>query len=447
MSAPGAFTDYYRCPDGLARFEVRGEPSAEEGYFTFDGALCYGRTSATAPARHVTDRLGEVAGAVGSAGAIALPFDLGEVVANLRQERYRQGTPGYLDAFAGSGLPRSLYYFLRPGLSVALRRHLQKLRLSGWEKLPFPKWPVDVTVETLMQRSMALVLKASQVERVPFIWFWPDGAPACALVTHDVEGPAGEAFCGALMDLDDSFGIRSAFQLVPEAGGRSVAPLMESIRARGFEANLHDLNHDGHLFRDRDEFRRRAREINRYARELRCQGFRSGAMYREQAWFDALEISYDMSVPNVAHLEPQRGGCCTVMPYFVGQILELPLTTTQDYSLFHILGDYSLALWKQQIDIILAHHGLISAIAHPDYLLGEAERAVYRDLLAYLARLRDSRGVWTALPAEVNRWWRDRSRMRLVPAGRSWCVEGPGSERARIAYARLQGGRVSYSLQ
>ena len=60
-----------------------------------------------------------------------------------------------------------------------------------------------------------------------------------------------------------------------------------------------------------------------------------------------------MSVPNVAHLEPQRGGCCTVMPYFIGDILELPLTTTQDYSLFHILGDYSIALWKQQIELIL----------------------------------------------------------------------------------------------
>ena len=67
-------------------------------------------------------------------------------------------------------------------------------------------------------------------------------------------------------------------------------------------------------------------------------------MYREQEWFDAFEFSYDMSVPNAAHLEPQRGGCCTVMPYFVGDLLELPLTTTQDYSLFHILGDYSISL-------------------------------------------------------------------------------------------------------
>ena len=91
------------------------------------------------------------------------------------------------------------------------------------------------------------------------------------------------------------------------------------------------------MFADKDAFLRQARRINDYAREFGCDGFRSGAMYREQDWFDAFEFSYDMSVPNAAHLEPQRGGCCTVMPYFVGNILELPLTTAQDYTLFHIL--------------------------------------------------------------------------------------------------------------
>jgi hypothetical protein len=73
-------------------------------------------------------------------------------------------------------------------------------------------------------------------------------------------------------------------------------------------------------------------------------------MYREQAWFDAFDFSYDMSVPNAAHLEPQRGGCCTVLPYFVGDVLELPLTTTQDYSLFHILGEYSMERWHNRRD-------------------------------------------------------------------------------------------------
>jgi hypothetical protein len=218
------------------------------------------------------------------------------------------------------------------------------------------------------------------------------------------------------------------------------------MRRRGFEVNLHDLNHDGYLFHERAEFLKRAAEINRYTRELGCRGFRSGAMYREQDWFDAFEFSYDMSVPNVAHLEPQRGGCCTVMPYFVGNVLELPLTTTQDYSLFHIIGDYSIALWKQQIELILARYGFVSFIAHPDYLIEKRARAVYVDLLEHLKTLRETRHVWMALPADVDRWWRNRRRMTLVERDGAWRIEGPDAERARLAYAELDGKRVVYRL-
>jgi nucleoside-diphosphate-sugar epimerase len=95
-------------------------------------------------------------------------------------------------------------------------------------------------------------------------------------------------------------------------------------------------------------------------------------MYRKADWFKYLCFAYDMSVPNVAHLEPQRGGCCTVMPYFLpGGMLELPLTTIQDYSLFHILQDYSLAVWKQQIQLIHTaaqpSHDKAAAIPYDDF--------------------------------------------------------------------------------
>ena len=116
-------------------------------------------------------------------------------------------------------------------------------------------------------------------------------------------------------------------------------------------------------------------------------------MYREQAWFDAFEFQYDMSVPNAAHLEPQRGGCCTVMPYFVGDILELPLTTTQDYTLFHILNDYSTTLWQEQIRLITGRHGLVSVITHPDYLVGHARTGGVRRAAAAPGRSSRTRRV------------------------------------------------------
>jgi hypothetical protein len=169
-------------------------------------------------------------------------------------------------------------------------------------------------------------------------------------------------------------------------------------------------------------------------------------MYREQQWYDAFEFSYDMSVPNAAQLEPQRGGCCTVMPYFVGNILELPLTTTQDYSLFHILEDYSTRLWKQQIATILESHGLISFIAHPDYLVESRARGVYADLLAHLSELRTAGKTWIAVPAEIDRWWRNRRQMTLVPQGDSWRIDGPDSHRARLGYVTLTNTGLVYEL-
>ena len=128
-------------------------------------------------------------------------------------------------------------------------------------------------------------------------------------------------------------------------------------------------------------------------------------MYRNRDWYEAFEVSYDMSVPNVAHLDPQRGGCCTVMPYFIGKILELPLTATQDYSLFNLLEDYSIALWQQQIELILKQSGLISFIVHPNYVIEPRASAVYFQLLGYLAKLRSEKKTWMALPKQVDAWW------------------------------------------
>ena len=119
---------------------------------------------------------------------------------------------------------------------------------------------------------------------------------------------------------------------------------------------------------------------------------------------------------------------------------------TQDYSLFHMLGDYSIDLWKTECDQILRRSGLISFIVHPDYVVEDRARRVYLNLLAYLSHLIAEQGLWTALPRDVDRWWRNRSQMELVRAGDRWHIEGPNNDRARIAYATLQGDRVIYSL-
>jgi hypothetical protein len=130
----------------------------------------------------------------------------------------------------------------------------------------------------------------------------------------------------------------------------------------------------------------------------------------------------------------------------VGDMVELPLTTIQDYSLLHILDDYTISLWRQQIDLILSENGLISFIVHPDYVNTSRGNNVYRELLAHLDTLRRSKPLWVALPGDIERWWRQRDRMRLVRTDSGWRIEGCGAERARIAYAVRDGDRVVYEM-
>ncbi|PYY03432.1 MAG: hypothetical protein DMG69_32560 [Acidobacteria bacterium] len=441
-----AFLDYYRCPERFAHFTLTGEPSASSGYFQFGpDAICYGQCCQGSLAKHATDDLYDAENDVGGDNhTLRFPFNPSEVIANLRRERYRSSLNG---EGAVSPILRNAYYLVRPLLPVSVRKHLQRIQLRGWEEIPFPSWPVDLTVERILEKLLALLLKPGSTNKIPFIWFWPNGSPSCAIMTHDVETAAGQDFCSELMDLDDACGVKSSFQVIPENRYPVTYSFLEQIRRRGFEINIHDLNHDGHLFRTRELFLRRADRINRYGREYGASGFRSGALYHNLDWYEALNFSYDMSVPSVGHLEAQRGGCCSVMPFFVGNIVELPVTTTQDYSLFHVLNQYSTDLWKRQVTQITKSHGLASFIVHPDYVMEPRARATYKSLLAYLAGLRSEGRVWIARPGEVNQWWRARSQMKLVYQANKWVIEGPEKDKALVAYAILEQDCLRYELQ
>jgi hypothetical protein len=439
-----SFSEYYRCPQQQVRFALTGTLSGDSGYFKLGEDALYGKYCDRRPADSSTGVLQDAAIDTRiDNGTVYLPFDLTQVVDGLRYERYARSYNG--GSAMGSALAR-MYYLVRPVLPVEMRKYLQQFYLRGWDRLAFPHWPVDRTVDNMFAQLLLLLLRSQGLDRIPFIWFWPEGASSCAIMTHDVETTAGRDFCSSLMDINDTFGIKASFQVVPERRYQVPASYLDLIRKRGSEVNVQDLNHDGHLFRDKKEFLDRVAKINLYGRQYGAVGFRSAVLYRRQEWYDALRFSYDMSVPNVAHLDPQRGGCCTIMPYFVGDILELPVTMTQDYSLFHILHDHSIDLWKQQSELIMQKHGLMNFIVHPDYISDAQARKTYETLLSYLSKLRSDKNVWIPLPREVDRWWRQRSQMKLVRHGDKWHIEGPGHERAKLAYASEKNGQIEYTI-
>jgi hypothetical protein len=441
--------DYYRLSEDslLPTTAKASSAAADTGFFQFGkDNVCYGISQRGAATSVTGSSQFDASKDIHSnGGAITFPFDFVEVIENLRRERYQQKLTGGR-AFGESAAARNFYYLVRGLLPVSVRRKVQRLYFREWQNLTFPHWPVDSTVDNLHEEFLRLLMELSGVKKVPFIWFWPEGASSCLILTHDVETLAGRDFTSQLMDLDESYGFKASFQVVPEERYPVPDQFVQEIRSRGFEFNIHDLNHDGGLYRDRRQFLQRAAQVNEYAHRFRARGFRAGSMYRNQDWFDAFEFSYDMSVPNVAHLDPMRGGCCTVMPYFVGNIVELPVTTTQDYSLFYILKDYSTNLWKQQLGLIRGRNGLISVISHPDYLIESRARRTYESLLDHLRQMTVSDQVWAALPGEVDLWWRARNEMKLVRRGNEWEIVGPGKERARVAYASLENGHLVYEL-
>jgi hypothetical protein len=440
--------DHLRCPDDFFQIGMVGELSGDPGFFNFGSDLtCYGKCSAFIPSRTFSQALPDALKYVRvDHGVISLPFHLSKVVETLRREEYTAALGQKVRNWLQNRFFRMGYYMARPFLPVLIRKHLQRFALRGWQKYPFPRWPVDTTVEQVIESIVAMALRESEHQTMPFIWFWPEGKQACALMTHDVETSDGRDFCQRLMDVDDSFGIKASFQVVPERRYEVRRSYLTGLAQRGFEVNIQDLNHDGRLFDNYEEFQRRSKAINEYGGLFNARGFRAALLYRNVDWLNWLRFEYDMSLPNVAHLDPQRGGCCTIFPYFIGDILEIPVTTTQDYTLFHILGDYSLDLWREQASRILERHGVMNFIIHPDYVTGDREMRLFKDLLAYLVELRAKAGLWIPLPHELSEWWRQRSRMQIVKSGSGWEIVGEGKERARLAYARLVNGKLVYDL-
>ena len=151
---------------------------------------CYGRSSAGFIKPQIEEDLYDVsANVAASDSGLRLPFDPGEIIDNLRLERYPGARESWLRAIA-----REAYYLARPLLSPSVRRQIQRFQLKGSKKLTFPSWPVDRTVENICDQLLSILLKATGAERVPVIWFWPEGKCSCAIMTHDVDSELGTKF-------------------------------------------------------------------------------------------------------------------------------------------------------------------------------------------------------------------------------------------------------------
>jgi hypothetical protein len=145
-----------------------------------------------------------------------------------------------------------------------------------------------------------------------------------------------------------------------------------------------------------------------------------------------LGFEYDSSYPDTDPFEPQAGGCCSLLPYFNQETVELPITLPQDHTLYAILEQADETLWREKTEYIKGQNGMALIITHPDYLI---EARVLESYKQFLAAFKEDPDVWHALPRDVNAWWRRRAASSLVETDDGWRITGPGKEEASIQFA------------
>ena len=360
-------------------------------------------------------------------GGTILPFDPDEVVRLVRSEAYR-----LQDGLARSATSsaRRAYYAVRPVMPRALQIALRRRYAGVQGRSGFPRWPAETALHDLVDRVLGWAADAAGAP-LPYLAPWPDGHSWALVLTHDVEKAAGRDAIDRVRAVEAAVGVRSSWNLVPERYEVSDA-LVARLRSVGCEVGVHGLRHDGRDLESLPTLQRRLPRMRAWAERWGAVGFRAPATHRVWEWMPRLGFDYDSSYPDTDPYEPMPGGCCTWLPFFNEDLVELPITLVQDHTTFIILRRDE-RLWHEKTGLLRERGGMALLITHPDYLTGDAALAAYR---RFLETHRDDPGVWHALPSEVAVWWRQRSATSLVPVAGGWTSVGPAAARAVVRYRR-----------
>lgn len=294
---------------------------------------------------------------------------------------------------------RSIYYLVKPMLPWRFRMAMRRVVANRLRRQHAETWPILKSAATPLRDWPG----------------WPEGKKFAFVLTHDVEGLKGFERCRRLAEMDKALGFRSAFNFVPEGEYRLEDSLRLFLDQEGFEVGVHDLHHDGSLYRSNGIFKAQAQKINQHLKTWGAVGFRSGFMFHNLEWIKDLHVLYDASTFDTDPFEPQPDGVGTIFPFWVQRgasngYVELPYTLPQDSTLFLVLKEKTIDVWTKKLEWVAAHGGMALVNVHPDYLnfhgrtvSSEFSAELYESFLKHVMnRYRDS--CWFALPRDVAKY-------------------------------------------
>lgn len=291
---------------------------------------------------------------------------------------------------------KSVYYLLKPIIPWRIRMTMRRILANRLRGRNADRWPIQ-----------------ESASKTPHGWpGWPGGKQFAFVLTHDVEGIRGLERCRRLAEMDKALGFRSAFNFVPEGEYRLPDSLRLFLDHEGFEVGVHDLHHDGSLYRSEKSFKDQVQTINQYLKSWDAMGFRSGFMFHNLEWIQHLNVLYDASTFDTDPFEPQPDGVGTIFPFWVQGngskgYVELPYTLPQDSTVFLLFQEQTIDVWTKKLEWVATHGGMALVNVHPDYVnfngrevSSEYSAELYESFLKHVMnRYRDT--CWFALPREV----------------------------------------------
>lgn len=387
------------------------------------------------PVEDVCDAQGNVVGAVwkDDDGSAVLPFDPSEVIRNFWEERYLEfARPALISELAA--LARRGYYRARPLLPRSFQMRMRRSFSRVQSKSRFPRWPVETALHDFYDFLFKLVSGVAD-EPVPYLGVWPRDWTWALVLTHDVEAQIGYDKLPELLRVEVEAGYRSCWNFVPQNRYVVDDQVVETLREQGFEVGVHGFNHDGRDLSSLANLRRRLPAMRAYADRWQAKGFRSPGTLRSADLMPLLGFDYDSSYTDTAPFEPQAGGCCTWLPYMIENLVELPITLTQDHTLFDLLGHRDETLWIEKARFLRQRGGMALVLTHSDYVGNPYLLDAYRQLLAEFAA---DPTAWKALPRDVSDWWRRRAGSSLEEVDGEWAVVGPAQRDAKVEFSSPQ---------
>jgi len=297
---------------------------------------------------------------------------------------------------------KKIYYTLKPFIPRRFQIAVRRMAVNHKRSKVKDIWPID-----------------PRACKLPDGWSgWPEQKQFALILMHDVDTAKGHEKAYHLMELEKRLGFRSSFNFVPER--YNVSPdLRHELKENGFEVGVHGLIHDGKLFSSKSIFEARAPLINDYLKEWNSVGFSSPSMHRNLDWMKLLNIEYATSTFDTDPFEPQPDGVSTIFPFVVNNNpsqkghIELPYTLPQDFTLFILMKEKNINIWKHKLDWIAKHGGMALLNSHPDYMnfcgekptLEEYPAEYYEEFLNYVKeKYRDQ--YWHALPKDMAHFWK-----------------------------------------